>query len=74
MPPAGGDPGYIVGNLITNTEYHFAITSYEATGNLYIENNVIENAATGGIFIYKNKDVTGDRSGFVEIVGNVIDT
>lgn len=51
---AGGEDGIIRGNIIKNTSYHFAINAEDGTGNIVIDNNDIQNAEAGGIFVYKN--------------------
>lgn len=70
---AGGELGLVKGNLIKNTEYHFAIACEKGDGNISIENNIIQNADTGGIFIYKYTSYgTGENQTTIEIAGNTI--
>ena len=52
---AGGEPGIVRGNIIKNTQYHFAINAEDGNGDTIIDNNRIENAEAGGIFVYKNR-------------------
>jgi hypothetical protein len=70
---AGGEPGIIRGNIIKNTDYHFAINVEDGNGDIIIDNNLIENAKAGGIFVYKNKSISEENPTLIEITNNIID-
>ncbi|NLC26937.1 MAG: hypothetical protein GX777_10045, partial [Fastidiosipila sp.] len=69
---AGGEPGIVRGNIIKNTEYHFAINAEDGSGDTVIDNNLIENAKAGGIFVYKNRSISEDTPMVIEITNNII--
>ncbi|MGI6085495.1 MAG: S-layer homology domain-containing protein [Acetivibrionales bacterium] len=69
----GGEPGIVRGNIIKNTEYHFAINAEDGDGDTIIDNNLIENAKAGGIFVYKNTSISEETPSVIEITNNTID-
>ncbi len=72
---SGSEPGIIRGNTIRNTGYHFAINvslGDKASGDVIIDSNIIENAKTGGIFVYKIQSVSEEKPAVIKITNNII--